>query len=116
MRIAKNLGAVAALVSAPLLVGCGAASAMPSVAPARTQAPIVLVRDGCGRGFGIGPGGECQPNGGREFVEPRVVEPRVVGPRGYGPREVAPVRLPPPCPRGYVRDPDPARPICYPRF
>ena len=106
MKISSTIGA-----SALVFIGCGAAIATPAVSPAPRQASIVLVRDGCGPGFHLGPRDGCVPNGGREFVEPRVV-----GPRGYGPREVAPIRLPPPCPRGYVRDPDPARPICYPRF
>ena len=91
------------------LAASGTASAMP-LAPAapKAQAPIVLVRDGCGPGFHLNPFGECRPNGGPFFGG----GPRVIGPGpgpGYG-------RLPPPCPRGYYRDPDPARPICYPRY
>ena len=99
------------LISAALaltLAAGGAASAMP-LAPAasRPQASIVLVRDGCGPGFHLAGYGGCVPNGRGA---------RVVEPRETGPRVVEPIRLPPPCPRGYVRDPDPARPICYPRF
>ena len=93
----KSISAAIALT----IASCGAAAAMPSAPAPRVQAPIVLVRGGCGPAFHRGPYGSCVPNGGRVVVEPRIV---------------APVRLPPPCPRGYVRDPDPARPLCYPRF
>ena len=99
----KRLGAAIALTFASV----GAATAMPSVPLASHKgAPIVLVRDGCGPGFHLGPGGGCVPNGRGGL---RVVEP-------VGPRVVAPVRLPPPCPRGYYRDPRPGVPLCYPRF
>ena len=107
----KSIAAAIALI----LAAGGVASAMP-LAPsaARTEAPIVLVRDGCGPGAHRGGGDECVPNrGGRG---PDVVEPREVEPREVGPRVVAPVRLPPPCPRGYYRDPRPDVPMCYPRF
>ncbi len=53
---------------------------------------------GCGPAFHRKPFGACVPN---RFVY------------GYGPPVV---RLPPPCPRFYHRDPDPARPLCYPNF
>ncbi len=101
----KSFGAAIALVFAT----AGVAPAMPAApaAAALAAAPIVLVRDGCGPGFHRAGPGECVPNGGR--VGPRVVEP-------IGPRVVEPVRLPPPCPRGYYRDPRPGVPLCYPRF
>ncbi len=108
----KSIAAAIALI----LAAGGGASAMPLAPSAsRTEAPIVLVRDGCGPGAHRGGYGECVPNrGGRG---PDVVEPREVGgPRDGGPRVVAPVRLPPPCPRGYYRDPRPDVPMCYPRF
>ncbi len=53
---------------------------------------------GCGLGFHPDPYGVCVPN--RRVV---IVGPPVV-------------RVPPPCPRFYHRDPDPARPICYPNL
>ena len=84
-----------------VLAGCGAASALPLAPQQQGQAHIVLVAGGCGPALHRDQFGGCVPNR-------RVVV--------VGPTVVAPLRLPPPCPRGYVRDPDPARPICYPRF
>ena len=102
MTTRTTLGAAVALA----IAGCVPVAAMPLAPVAGTKAPVVLVRDGCGPDSRLNRFDECVPNGRRVFVEPRVV----------GPRVVAPVRLPPPCPRGYVRDPDPVRPLCYPRF
>ena len=93
----KSISAAIALT----IASCGAAAAMPVTPAPRTHAPIVLVRGGCGPAFHRGPYGGCVPNGERVVVEPRIV---------------APVRLPPPCPRGYYRDPRPGVPLCYPRF
>jgi hypothetical protein len=95
---------IAAAIALTLVAG-GTASALPLAPAASTaQAPIVLVRDGCGPGFHLNPFGECRPNRGPFFGGP--------GP-GPGPEYG---RLPPPCPRGYYRDPNPARPLCYPRY
>ncbi len=80
--------------SALLLAGGGAACA----ATFEPQAHVILIADGCGPAFHRNPFGVCVPN---RFAYV------------YG----APVvRLPPPCPRFYHRDPDPARPLCYPNF
>ena len=84
------------------VAGSLTASASPLVAPITTHPPIVLVSGGCGFAFHRNPFGACVPN--RPVVY------------GVPPVAVGPVRLPPPCPRGYHRDPDPARPICYPNF
>ena len=82
--------------AAMFIVWSFAANAAP--APALGAEPhVVLVSGGCGFDFHRNPFGVCVPN--RVFVE---------GPRFR--------RLPPPCPRGYHRDPDPARPICYPNL
>lgn len=73
-----------------------------SLAPAKAEAsrpPLVLVSGGCGFAFHRNFYGACVPNGG--FYG------------GFGP---VVRRLPPPCPRFYHRDPDPARPICYPNL
>ena len=78
------------------------ASAAPMMAPVDAQPQIVLVSGGCGFAFHRNPFGACVPNRPVFYGVPPVI--------------VAPVRLPPPCPRGYHRDPDPARPICYPNF
>ena len=86
----------------------GAATAAPFNPAPEAPARIILVRGGCGPAFHRGPLGACVPN--RRVVVG--VAPVVVG----APAVVAPIRLPPPCPRGYHRDPDPARPICYPNF
>ena len=84
------------------VAGCMTASASPLMRPMNVPSPIVLASGGCGFAFHRNPFGACVPN-----------RPVVYGvPPGY----VGPVRLPPPCPRGYHRDPDPARPICYPNF
>ena len=91
---------------------CGLAAGAPlAPLPQSEHAPIILVAGGCGPGLHRGPGGACIVGrrvivGGPVVVEPRIVEPRVV----------APIRLPPPCPRGYVRDPRPGVRLCYPRF
>ena len=90
------------LAGAALVFAGGAASAAtPLVPPMNAQPQIVLVSGGCGLAFHRNPFGACVPNR-RVFYGP-----------GPG---LAPVRLPPPCPRGYHRDPDPARPICYPNY
>ncbi len=86
------------LIAGSALMIAGTASAAPLVPPADTQANIVLVSGGCGPAFHRTPFGACVAN--RVFVP------------GY----YAPVRLPPPCPRGYHRDPDPLRRLCYPNF
>lgn len=98
MQAMKSTAAAAIAIVA---LGCGSAMAMPLAPAAPAKAPIVLVRGGCGPAFHRGPYGGCVPNGERVVVEPRVV---------------APVRLPPPCPRGYYRDPRPGVALCYPRF
>lgn len=77
------------------------AAVLAFVATGAAAAPrdgIVLVAGGCGFGFHPNPYGVCVPN--RRFV--------------FGGPPV--VRVPPPCPRFYHRDPDPARPICYPNL
>ena len=83
----------------PIILGCGlslislgAAFAVPVVRIAPSEAPIVRTEGGCGPAYHRNRFGYCVQN----FY--------------YG----GPVRLPPPCPRFYHRDPDPARPICYP--
>ncbi len=84
--------------SALLLAGGVAASAATIGMSAEPQARVILVAGGCGPAFHRNPFGTCVPN---RFAYV------------YG----APVvRLPPPCPRFYHRDPDPARPLCYPNF
>ena len=78
----------------------GSVAAAPLMAPAATPAappPIVLAADGCGPGYFRTIAGDCRPNQ-RVMAGPR---------RGDAP---------PPCPRGFLRDPDPARPLCYPVF
>ena len=84
--------------SALLLAGGAAVSAATIDMSAEPQAHVILVAGGCGPAFHRNPFGACVPN---RFAYV------------YG----APVvRLPPPCPRFYHRDPDPARPLCYPNF
>ena len=82
-----------------LLMSGGVAAAAGMFLPlSETQPGITLVAGGCGPAFHRNPFGACVPN---RFAYV------------YG----APVvRLPPPCPRFYHRDPDPARPLCYPNF
>ncbi len=75
---------------------CAASAASFEVSP-DAQAHVILVSGGCGLAFHRNPFGACVPN--RAFY--------VGGPA---------VRLPPPCPRFYHRDPDPARPLCYPNL
>ena len=75
------------------IAGCDMASAAMVHLP-DTKLPIILAADGCGRGLFRTIDGQCIPN-------------QPAGRRG---------RAIPPCPRGYLRDPDPARPICYPAF
>lgn len=87
-----------ATTAALLLVNLGAASAAPARPPQDTDAPIILAANGCGPGYFRTIDGECVPN-----ARVRV-----------GPGES--VVLPPPCPRGYRRDPDPRRPLCYPVY
>lgn len=85
------------LLGSALVLTIGTASfAMPLAPEMAEPAPIILASGGCGFAYHRTPFGACAPNG-----------------FGYGPRVV---RLPPPCPRFYHRDPDPARPICYPNF
>ena len=76
-------------------VASAVAQASPARSPASTipvpQPSIVLVAGGCGPAYHPDRFGVCVPN--QRFI-----------------------RLPPPCPRGYHRDPDPARPICYPNL
>lgn len=74
--------------------GMAWAAPLPPLLP-DAKPSIVLVANGCGPGFFRTIDGECVPNG-------RVL----VGPG----REVI---LPPPCPRGFRRDPDPRRRLCY---
>ncbi len=73
----------------------------PVVLAAPVEAPpsLILVSGGCGPAFHRTPFATCAPN--RQAFY------------GAGPEVV---RLPPPCPRGYHRDPDPARRICYPNL
>ncbi len=95
---------VKGLVLAAALVMAGNVAAMASPLGALpngrpdSQPGIVLVSGGCGFDFHRDPFGICVPNRRVVFGGP------------------AYVRLPPPCPRGYHRDRDPARPICYPNF
>ncbi len=101
----KSLTAAALLTIAGTGAIAAPLAARTSVNEPSAQPHIVLVGGICGPGLHLDRFGTCVP--GRRVVRgPVLVEPRVV----------APIRLPPPCPRGYVRDPDPARPICYPRF
>ena len=87
------------LASAVLIMAESAAAAAALVTPSVDAQPrVFLVSGGCGLAFHRNPFGACAPN--RSFY---VGGPPVV-------------RLPPPCPRFYHRDPDPARPICYPNF
>lgn len=80
------------------LAGVNATYAATIAVPPQSEPHVILVAGGCGPAFHRNPFGACVPN---RFVY------------GYG----APVvRLPPPCPRFYHRDPDPARPLCYPNF
>ncbi len=87
------------VTAAALLMAGGLVASAATVEPMfDRQAKVILVSGGCGLAFHRNPFGACVPN--RVFY-------------GYG----APVvRLPPPCPRFYHRDPDPARPLCYPNF
>lgn len=89
----------AIVVGSMLLAGCSVtAAAAPLDLSAQPEARVILVAGGCGFAFHRNLFGACVPN---RFAY------------GYG----APiVRLPPPCPRFYHRDPDPARPLCYPNF
>ena len=89
-----------ALAGASLVIMSGvAASAAPAAAmPRDDRARVIPVSGGCGFAFHRDPFGVCVPNG-RVYVEGPPV-----------------IRLPPPCPRGYHRDPDPARRICYPNI
>lgn len=83
-----------------LTFACGPALALP-LAPAPKsgdQLNVEKVANGCGPGMFRTIAGDCRRNR-AVFVGPR---------RG--------VVAPPPCPRGYLRDPDPARPICYPAY
>ena len=75
-----------------LIGGCLAAHSAPLPLAPDAGPPVVLAAGGCGPAFHPDPFGVCVPNR------------RVI------------YRLPPPCPRGYHRDPDPARPICYPNL
>ena len=89
------------LAGTALIVLCtSGATAAPLAAAPVERPPIILVSGGCGFAFHRTPFGTCAPNR-RVFV-------------GAGPVVVVPGRLPPPCPRGYYRDPDPLRRICYP--
>ena len=81
-----------------LIFACGSAVSATTYVRLDANSPIVLAANGCGPGFFRTLAGECFPN--RRIV---------VGPRRG-------VVLPPPCPRGFLRDPDPARPLCYPVF
>lgn len=86
------------IAGSALLLAGGIASAATFETHSEPQAHIILVAGGCGPAFHRNPFGACVPN---RFAYV------------YG----APVvRLPPPCPRFYHRDPDPARPLCYPNF
>ena len=76
----------------------GIALATPSYGQVATDAHIILAANGCGRGFFRTIDGECLPNQ-KVYVGPR---------RG--------TTMGPPCPRGFLRDPDPARPLCYPVY
>ncbi len=87
----------AGVVFAAADVGIAWAAAPPLARP-DAQAPIVLAANGCGPGFFRTIVGECVPNR-------RVL----VGPGRA-------VILPPPCPRGFRRDPDPLRRLWYPVY
>ncbi len=80
------------------LAGSGAASAASFAMPPDAPAHVILVSGGCGLAFHRNPFGVCVPNRALYVGGPAVV------------------RLPPPCPRFYHRDPDPARPLCYPNY
>jgi hypothetical protein len=86
----KSFGASLAIV----IAASGTAFALPQVPHPTSQQPIIAVANGCGPGAYRTIAGDCRPN-------------QPVGRRGFAP---------PPCPRGYARDPDPARPICYPVY
>jgi hypothetical protein len=88
---------VMSTAAALLMAGCGLAQAGERMSEQGAQAPIVLAANGCGRGFFRTIAGDCEPN---------------MRMRGPGGAAVAP----PPCPRGYRRDPDPATPLCYPVY
>ena len=91
------------LMAAALVVAGSVASPAALLKPSLNAQPeIVLIAGGCGPAFHRDPFGTCVPNR-RAFF-------------GAAPLAGAPVRLPRPCPRGYHRDPDPARPICYPNL
>jgi hypothetical protein len=81
-----------------LVAGCGIAQADDLALGTAERAPTVLAANGCGPGFFRTIAGDCEPNARLR-----------VGPGGR-------VMAPPPCPRGYLRDPDPARPLCYPVY
>ena len=87
-----------ASVSLAIMVGVAASAAPVAARPRDDQAGVILVSGGCGFAFHRDPFGVCVPNR-RTYVEGPPI-----------------VRLPPPCPRGYHRDPDPARRLCYPNI
>lgn len=81
-----------------ILVDCSMASAAFLEPRGDTKPPLILIANGCGPGLFRTMDGECVPN--RRI--------RVGGGRA--------VVGPPPCPRGFLRDPDPARRLCYPVY
>ena len=97
----KHLALATAFLSvASVGASAGIATIPQAAVPQVTRGGIILVSGGCGFAFHRNPFGACVPNRGA-FIE-------------GGPVLVPPVRPPPPCPRGYYRDPDPARRLCYP--
>jgi len=71
---------VSAAAAAGLLAFAYGAHAFPaaSAAAGYENSGVILVEDGCGRGWHRGPEGRCRPDRERIIVAPRVLEPPVV--------------------------------------